>query len=64
MKTNLLLIGIIILLIGIFTQLLKETPNERVERIDRMANLECNTGNQEYDRNCYSFYYSQIEDRD
>jgi hypothetical protein len=64
MKTNALLIGIIIVLAGGFLQMIKETPDERAGRINRLADQECNTGNLQYDNNCYAFYYPLIEDRD
>lgn len=64
MKTNLVLIGIIIILIGIVTQIIKETPNERVERINRMADRECSQYEDEFARNCFAYWYSMIEDRD
>lgn len=57
-------IGMILLFAGLFVELVRETPSERAERIDRIANTECNTGNQNYDNGCYDYYYSQIEDRD
>jgi len=40
-----------------------ETPNERVERIDRMANYECNKYEGLQAQDCFSWYYSQVEDR-
>jgi len=41
-----------------------ETNIERLERINRMADRECqNMESDEQARNCYDWYYSQIEDR-
>jgi hypothetical protein len=59
---TLIIIGWSIVFVG-GLQVLQETPNERVERINRNANRECQTSNLEYDRGCYEWHYSQIEDR-
>lgn len=64
MKTIILSLITIVSVLVIGNHLLSETPNERAERINRMADSECQTGNSEYDWNCYDWYYSQIEDRD
>ena len=61
---NLLLVGIIITILGVFCQVLKETPNERVERINRVADRECGEYQEVMARNCYASYYEQLEDRD
>ena len=64
--TENILIGLLLVtVIAIFTQVeLKETPNERAERINRNADRECGQMEDVMARNCYSWYYEQIEDRD
>lgn len=57
-------IGLTLLSIGIFMEITKETPNERVERINREANRECLQYEDEFARNCFAYWYSMIEDRD
>tara|TARA_R110000851_G_scaffold212649_2_gene365352 strand:- start:1291 stop:1485 length:195 start_codon:yes stop_codon:yes gene_type:complete len=64
MKINAILVGVILLIIGGGLQLLKETPNERAERINRTADYECGQMKDVMARNCYSWYYEIIEDRD
>ena len=49
--------------IGIYVQL-QETPNERSERINRNADQECGVMQDVMARNCYAWYYEQIEDRE
>lgn len=65
MKTQtLILIGIIFVFIGFMKMQLQETPNERVERINSMANHECSQYETEMARDCFAYWYSMIEDRD
>ena len=54
-------IGIIKLIVGYSVSL--ETPNERAERINRMADRECTNMPDEMSRMCFESYYSTIETR-
>ena len=68
MKENLYIIGLfiafILVSIAIGREALKETPNERAERINNMANRECSQYEDEFARNCFAYWYSIIEDRE
>lgn len=59
-----LVISALLMSIGVYKQITNETPNERVERINRMANEECSQHKDEFARDCFAYWYSMIEDRD
>ena len=60
------ILAIVALLSGfmLFTYITSETPNERVERINRNADRECGEYEEVMARNCYAWYYQAIENRD
>lgn len=59
-----ILIALLVYVVGLFIiDVTHETPNERVERINSMANHECSQYPEHQARDCFSWYYSQIEDR-
>lgn len=68
MKENivitLLFVIVSLMVFGIYKQVTNETPNERVERINRMADEECSQYEIETARDCFAYWYSMIEDRD
>ena len=54
----------ILFIINFVKEELHETPNERVERVNRNADRECEQYVGEMARNCFTWYYEAIEDRD
>ena len=53
----------ILFIIDFVKQELHETPNERVERVNRNADRECSKYKEAMARNCFTWYYESIEDR-
>ena len=60
-----LIIGIVLIFIGIIRSEIKnETPNEKAERINRLAIEECTKYEGQQSQDCFNWYYSFIEDRE
>ena len=61
---NIILLGFLLVFgIWLHKEVTSETPNERAERINRNADRECGQYQDLMARNCYAWYYEQIEDR-